>query len=103
RGSNERHPAANHVDGNHVEALPLIRRKLAKIRAKKIGKRTRGIDAFVPTGEGRAFRAFYDRGADDGDGQVAAPARKDGFAETFRERVSIGHAEMLRATQANTH
>ena len=75
RGSNERHPAANHVDGNHVEALPLIRRKLAKIRAKKIGKRTRGIDAFVPTGEGRAFRAFHDRGADDGDGQVAAPAR----------------------------
>src|SRR5207253_8869453 len=73
------------------------------IRAKKIGKRTRGIDAFVPTGEGRAFRAFHDRGADDGDGQVAAPAREDGFAETFRERVSIGPAEMLRATQADTH
>src|SRR5437879_2642705 len=39
RGSNERHSPADHVDGNHVETLSLVRRKLAEIRAKKIGKR----------------------------------------------------------------
>src|SRR5207249_6755856 len=89
RGSDERHPAADHVLGNNVEVLALVRRKLAEIRAEKIGKWPRGIDAFIPAGEGRALRAFHDRGAHDGDWRLAAAARKNGFAETFRERVSI--------------
>src|SRR5207245_1747855 len=44
-GSDERHPAADHVDRDHVQALPLIRGKLAEIRAKEIRQRPGGIDA----------------------------------------------------------
>src|SRR5712692_11407520 len=84
-----------------TSTLPLVRRKLAEIRAKKVRKRPRGIDAFIPPGEGRALRAFYNRRAHDGDGQIAAAARKNGFSEAFRERISIWPAQVLSATQAN--
>ena len=103
RGSDERHSAANHVDGDDVETLPLIRRKLAEIRAEKIGKRTGRVDTFVPAGEGRTLRAFHDGRADDGGGQIAPMVREDGFTETFCERVGVGPAEMLRAAQADAH
>src|SRR5260370_774486 len=101
RGSNERAPAASDVQGNHIATFPFVRRKLAEIRAEKIRKRPGGIDHLIPPGEGRALRAFYDRGAHDGDGQIAAAARKNGFAETLRERVSVRPAQMLRPAQAN--
>src|SRR5258706_13957228 len=38
--SNERHSPADHVYGNHVETLALIRRELSEIRAQKVRKRT---------------------------------------------------------------
>src|SRR5205814_6425910 len=97
----ERYPPADHVDGNHVETLPLIRRELAKIRSQKVRKRTGSIDPFIPARKGRAFRALHDRRAHDGNRQIAAPAREDGLAKTLREGVGIRPAEMLRPTQAD--
>jgi len=58
RGGDERHPARDHVHGNHVEAFALVRRKLAKIGAEKIRKRAGGVDTFVPSGEGACARNF---------------------------------------------
>ncbi len=100
RGGDERHPARDHVHGNDVKAFALVRRKLAKIGAEKIRKRAGGVDAFVPSSEGRALRTFDDRGANDGNGKVAALLREDGFAKTFRERIRIGPAQMLCALHA---
>src|SRR6266436_9367547 len=66
------------------------------------GVQTCALPIFIPAGEGRALRAFHNRRAYDGDGQIAAAARKNGFAKTFRERVSIRPAQMLRPAQADT-
>ena len=89
RGSDERYSAANHVNGNDVEALALVRRKLAEIGAKKVGKRAGGIDAFVPAGEWGALGALDDGRAHDSDSQIAAAPRQHRFAETLGEGVSI--------------
>src|SRR6266481_6815122 len=102
-GGNERHAAANHVHGNDVEALAFVRRKLAEVGAKQIGKRPRRVDALVPPDEGRTLRALDNRGTDDGDGEIAAAAREDGFAQAFREGVSVGPTEMLGAAHANAN
>src|SRR5437879_8602936 len=76
--SDERYPPADHVDGNHVETLPLIRRELAKIRSQKVRKRTGSIDPFIPARKGRAFRALHDRRADDDKPSLAAAAGREG-------------------------
>src|SRR5260370_17012868 len=80
-----------------------MRRKLAEIRAQKIGKRPGRIDTFIPAGKGRTLRAFHDRWAHDGDRQIAAVAREDGLAKTLRESVGIRPAEMLCPAQADAH
>src|SRR6266571_1723954 len=100
-GGNERQSAAHHVDGYHIEALPLIGRKLAKIRAQKVRKRPRGVDALVPARERRAFRAFHNRRAHDGDGKIAAPARKNRLAQTLCKRVGVRPAQVLRTAHAH--
>ena len=102
-GGNKCHPAANHVHGNYIEALPLVRRELAEICAKQIRKRPRGIDAFVPPGKRRALRAFHNRRAHDGDRQIASPPRKNRLTKAFCERIRIGPAEMLRAAHPHAY
>ncbi len=101
RRGNQRHAAANHVHRNHVETLALVRRQLAEVRAKQIGERAGGVDAFIPAGEGRTLRAFDDGGPHDGNREIVAVAHEDGFTQALGKGIRVGPAEVLRAAQAH--
>ena len=100
RGGDQRHSAAHHVHGNHVQAFALVGRQLPEVRAQQIGKRRRCIDAFVPAAERLVRGSFHDRGPHDGDRQPGAVPHDQGFGERFGKRVRIGPAEAPRASRS---
>src|SRR5215467_8954315 len=62
RASDQRHPAANHVHRNDIEALFGIGRQLAEIGPQQIGERAGGIYTLVPAAERAGGRTLYDAG-----------------------------------------
>ena len=101
RCGDQRHSAADHVHGNHVETFARVGRKLTEIGAQQIGKRRGSVDAFIPSAKGKSRGSFDNRGPHNRDRQPGAACNEHGFGHAFRQRVGIWPAQPLRATHSD--